>query len=140
MDKKSGNGSEKIEQEMIEHFGFVPEFYQTLPSAELPAAWAAHRDLELGETVIPNKYKELIGLAIAAHIKCRYCIYFHQQAAIAHGATAEELKEACAMGGLTVQYSNAITGMRYDFDKFQAEVDRAVEHMTSQAASHPPTM
>jgi AhpD family alkylhydroperoxidase len=137
---KSGNGSSQVEQEMIAHFGFAPDFYATMPHTALPAAWAAHRDFELAETAIPNKYKELIGLAVAAHIKCRYCIYFHQQAAIANGATEEELKEACLMGGLTVQYSNTITGMRYDFEKFQGEVDRAVEYMTELATTHQPTV
>ncbi|HEX8953314.1 MAG TPA: carboxymuconolactone decarboxylase family protein [Polyangia bacterium] len=137
---KSGNGSKQIEKEMIAHFGFVPEFYATLPNATLPQEWAVHRDFELAETAIPMKYKELIGLAVAAHIKCRYCIYFHQQAAIAHGATDEELREACFMGGMTVQFSNSITGMRYDYDKFQSEVDRAVDFMTSQATTHQPTV
>lgn len=136
----SGNGSKQIEKEMIAHFGFVPDFYGTLPRSTLPQEWAVHRDFELAETAIPNKYKELIGLAVAAHIKCRYCIYFHEQAAIAHGATEEELKEACFMGGMTVQYSNAITGMRYDFDKFKSEVDRAIQFMTEQATTHQPTV
>jgi AhpD family alkylhydroperoxidase len=139
--EKSGDGSRNIEQEMIAHFGFVPGFYQTLPSAGRALEWGVHRDVELGETAIPQKYKELIGLAMAAHIKCKYCIYFHQQAAIAHGATDEELKEAVFMGGLTVQYSNAISGMRYDYDKFCSEVDRAVDFMTSQSApEHQPTV
>jgi len=137
---KSGNGSKQIEQEMIAQFGFAPDFYRTLPRTALPHAWGAHRDFELAETAIPNKYKELIGLAVAAHIKCRYCIYFHQQAAIANGATDEELREAVFMGGLTVQYSNTITGMRYDFDKFQSEVDRAIDHMTSESITHQPTV
>jgi AhpD family alkylhydroperoxidase len=138
--EKSGNGSKQIQQEMIAHFGFAPDFYNTLPRAGLPHAWASHRDFELAETAIPNKYKELIGLSIAAHIKCRYCIYFHTQAAIANGATEEELKEAVFMGGLTVEYSNTITGMRYDFEKFQREVDRAVEFMTQQSTTHQPTV
>jgi AhpD family alkylhydroperoxidase len=138
--EKSGNGSKQIEQEMIAHFGFVPDFYKTLPRAALSLEWGVHRDFELAETAIPQKYKELIGLAVAAQIKCRYCIYFHQQAAIAHGASDEELKEACFMGGMTVQYSNVITGMRYDFEKFQGEVDRAVEFMTQQSTTHQPTV
>jgi AhpD family alkylhydroperoxidase len=137
---KSGDGTKQIEQEMIAHFGFVPDFYNTLPQSILPLEWGVQRDFELAETAIPQKYKELIGLAVAAHIKCRYCIYFHQQAAIAHGATDEELKEACFMGGMTVQYSNAITGMRYDYEKFCSEVDRAVDYMTSQSITHQPTV
>ena len=140
MDAKSGNGSKQIEQEMIATFGFAPDFYKTLPRASLAHEWAVHRDFELSETAIPNKYKELIGVAIAAHIKCRYCIYFHTQAARAFGATDEELKEAVFMGGMTVQYSNSITGMRYDFEKFQGEVDRAIEFMTEQATTHQPTV
>ena len=138
--EKSGNGTKQMQQEMTAHFGFVPDFYSTLPATALPDAWGAHRDFELAETAIPNKYKELIGLAVAAHIKCRYCIYFHSQAARANGASDEELKEACFMGGLTVQYSNTITGMRYDLEKFQREVDRAVNYMTSQEPSHQPTV
>ena len=140
MDSSGGNGTKQMHNEMIAHFGFVPDFYATLPAPALPAAWAAHRDFELAETAIPNKYKELIGLAIAAHIKCRYCIYFHTQAARANGATDEELKEACTMGGLTVQYSNAISGARYDFEKFEREVDRAIDYMTSEAITHQPTV
>jgi len=126
-----GNGSRQIEQEMIAHFGFAPEFYMALPEAALADEWGVHRDFELAETAIPNKYKELIGLAVAAHIKCRYCIHYHTEAAKAHGATEEELKEAVFMGGLTVQYSNSLTGMQVDLEHFKEEVDRAMEYMAS---------
>lgn len=139
--RPTGNGDARAEtdREITQHFGFVPQFYDTLPAAARDAGWAVQRDLELGDTAIPQKYKELIGLAVAAHIKCRYCIYFHGEAARAFGATDEELKEACAMGGMTVQFSNAITGMRYDFDLFKAEVDRALEHATAHAGQQQPS-
>lgn len=128
-----------IDQEMKELFGFVPKFYDSIPAPVREDQWAIQRDLELSETAIPLKYKELIGLAVAAHIKCGYCIYFHTQAAKAFGASDEELKEASYMGGFTVQMSNAITGARVDFDQFRSEVDRAMQHMKTHAqptASH----
>lgn len=128
---KSGNGSKQIEQEMIARFGFAPDFYQALPASALVEEWGVQRDFELAETAIPNKYKELIGLAVAAHIKCRYCIHYHTEAAKAHGATEEELKEAVFMGGLTVQYSNTLTGLQIDLDHFKEEIDRAMEYMGS---------
>ncbi len=130
--KSSSDGDgERLAAEMVEHFGFEPRFYQALPESAIAHAWGAQRDFELGETAIPNRYKELIGLAIAAHIKCRYCIYFHTQAAKANGATDEELREAVFMGGFTVQFSNSLTGMQVDLDEFKEEVDRAVSFMAS---------
>jgi AhpD family alkylhydroperoxidase len=137
MATSSGNGSKQIENELTAHFGFVPHFYQALPESALGHEWAIQRDLELGDTLIPQKYKELIGLAVAAHIKCRYCIYFHTQGARAHGASDEELKEACFIGGMTVQFSNSLTGMQVDLEQFKDEVDRAVGYMTSQAGASP---
>ncbi len=134
----SGNGSKQIEQEMIARFGFAPDFYQALPESALADEWAVQRDFELAETVIPNKYKELIGLAVAAHIKCRYCIYFHSEAAKAFGASDEELKEAAFMGGMTAQFSNTLTGMQVELDHFKREVDRAIEHMTSHEPAASP--
>src|SRR5690349_16016858 len=85
----------QIQREMTERFGFAPRFYEALPGGLLEQAWAMHRDFELDETALPGKTKELIGLAIAAHLKCRYSVYFHTEAARAHGATDEELREAC---------------------------------------------
>lgn len=126
-------GTKEIEKDIEKHFGFVPEFIRTMPEPALPGAWSLQRDVELGESAIPNKYKELIGLAVAAHIKCRYCIYFHTKAARLHGATDEELREAIAMSGLTALFSNQITGMQTDLDSFKREVDRAVDYVVAHS-------
>jgi AhpD family alkylhydroperoxidase len=130
--------SKKTDQEMTQYFGFVPQFCKhALPEASHDDEWAVMRDFELAQTVLPNKVKELIGLAVAAHIKCRYCIHFHTQAARAFGATDEELREACFMGGFTVQMSNALTGMQTDLDAFKEEVNRAISHLASQTEHAP---
>ncbi len=128
-----GQSRGEIEREMKDTLGLVPDFYDAVPSSVVQHAWGAQRDFELAETALDMKTKELIGLAVASHIKCRYCIYFHMQAAKAHGASEEELREAAAMGGLTDMFSNMITGARIDFDQFQRDVDRVIEHMKEHA-------
>lgn len=126
------SGTRKDVQRAIKSmFGFVPGFYDSIPDAALPAAWALHEGFELAETKLDGKTKELIGLAVASHIKCRYCIYFHTRAAELNGASKEEIREAIAMSGLTVLFSNNISGVMTDFDEFKHDVDRAIEHMTS---------
>ena len=113
-------------------FGFVPQFYEAVPEPAQANAWGVQRDLELSETSLDNKTKELIGLAVASHIKCRYCIHFHTEAARAFGATDAELREAAAMGGMTVMFSNTLTGAQVDFERFRSETDRAIDHMKSK--------
>jgi hypothetical protein len=36
----------------------------------IEAEWASFKDFELAETAIPNKYKELIGLAVSGASSC----------------------------------------------------------------------
>lgn len=127
--RRDGAARRASEREMAEMFGFTPEFFDAVPTAVLEHAWGMQRDFELQETALSPKSKELIGLALAAHIKCRYCIYFHTQAARFHGATDEELREAVSMGGFTAMMSSSITGAQVDYDHFKGEVDRALDHM-----------
>jgi AhpD family alkylhydroperoxidase len=129
----------KIENEMTQYFGFVPDFYKTVPEAAQHHAWGMQRDLELAQTALDPRTKELIGLAVAAQIKCQYCTYFHMAAARAHGVSDEEMREAVLMGGFTDMMSNALNGASYDLAKFKKEVDKAMQHMQNApqpTASH----
>jgi AhpD family alkylhydroperoxidase len=122
-----------VDKEIKETFGFVPEFYDVLPKSAREAGWRLHQQFEHPDyTALDNKTKELIGLAMASHIKCKYCIYFHTRTSETFGASPQEIKEAIAMGGLTVLFSNSLTGSQLDFDKFKKEVDRALEYVTSK--------
>ena len=49
-----------------------------------------------------NKYKELIGLAVSGATRCRYCCYFHTEAARLFGATDEEITEAALIAKNTM--------------------------------------
>jgi len=102
-------------------FKFAPDWIKAVPESAAGDIWGLLKDVQLQKTAIPNKYKELIGLAVAATIKCRYCIFFHTEAAKANGATDDEIKEALLMGGATNLFSTWINGSEYDFDKFKKE-------------------
>ena len=102
-------------------FKFAPDWIKAVPESAAGDIWGLLKDVQLQKTAIPNKYKELIGLAVAATIKCRYCIFFHTEAAKANGATDDEIKEAILMGGATNLFSTWINGTEYDFDKFKKE-------------------
>jgi alkylhydroperoxidase/carboxymuconolactone decarboxylase family protein YurZ len=57
--------------------GSVPEWLTSFPDQMQEHLWMTVKGFQLGETTMPNKYKELIGLAVAAQMQCPYCIYFH---------------------------------------------------------------
>lgn len=118
-----------VEKEIKEKLGFVPGFYKAMPDAALHGAWSLHGNFELDESSLDGKTKELIGLAMASHIKCKYCIYFHTRTSEVAGATPQEIREAIAMGGVTVLFSNNISGTQVDFDEFKRDVDKAIEMM-----------
>ncbi len=55
--------------------GFVPQFFLKLPEGMLPGAWEEMKTLQMNpNTALPGRTKELIGLAVAAQVPCRYCI------------------------------------------------------------------
>jgi AhpD family alkylhydroperoxidase len=102
-------------------FGAAPDWLKAMPESVVGELWGMFKGVELQKTIIPNKYKELIGLAVAANIKCRYCTFFHTEAAKANGATDNEIKEALLMGGATSLFSTWLNGSQYDYEKFKKE-------------------
>jgi AhpD family alkylhydroperoxidase len=117
-------------------FGFVPQFFQQFPEAALPGAWEEMKTLQMSpNTVLSGKVKELVGLAVAAQVPCRYCTYAHIEFAKLNGATDAEVGEAVAMAGITRHWSTWLNGMQIDESKFRAEIARIVEGARKAAAS-----
>jgi len=109
--------------ELEASFGLVPTFYTILPEAARPAAWEALRDLEFNEnTAIPQKYKTLIGIAVAAQIPCQYCLYMDGQDAKMNGITDGEVSEALGMAANTRTWSTILNGNMIDMADFKADV------------------
>jgi AhpD family alkylhydroperoxidase len=123
--------------EIEQAFGFVPGFIQSIPDISLRHEWNTLKTVQMAPGAIPNKYRELIGLAVAAERGCEYCTYFHTQFAKLNGATDAEIEDAVHFAKSNVGWSTYLHGMQYDLAKFKSEVDRIVANAKAeQAAKH----
>lgn len=109
--------------------GIVPGFMKALPKDVLVQEWPLFKQYTLGESKVPGKYRELMGLAVAANIKCPYCQYFHLQAAKLMGASEEELAELDYLASYTSRWSAMIHAQNYDYDTFKEETDQIGAHL-----------
>jgi AhpD family alkylhydroperoxidase len=123
----------EVEQDMRETLGIVPSFFSRFPDQFLDHEWTLFKELGLGEPLIPNKYKELIGVAVHAETKCRYCTLFHTEAAKLFGATEAEIQEAVHYAKFTVGWSVYLNGIREDEDQFAEELQQIGQHLSQQA-------
>lgn len=125
-----------VENEMIEVLGLVPGFFKTIPEQYLDFEWQLFKSLELGETHIPNKYKELMGIAIHSETKCRYCTLFHTETAKLFGATEEEIQEAVHYSKMSLGWSAYLNGIQTDYDEFAGELKQIGEFIKSKQEAH----
>jgi AhpD family alkylhydroperoxidase len=128
------NNRAKVHQEITAMFGRVPTWMKQMPDTVVEGFWAQMRDFYLAETKIPNKYKELIGIAVSGATRCRYCALFHTEAAKLFGATDEELSEAAAMGAFTMTGSTFLNAMQVDYEEFRRETLEIVKFIKEQQA------
>ena len=128
-------GREDVHREMKEMFGTVISFVDQIPDEFIDSEWDLIKRVQFGETRIPNKYKELIGLAISAVTRCRYCTLFHTEAAKLNGATDAEVEEAVHYAKLVSGWSVYLNGLQADYDEFADEVRRVVEYVSGQTAA-----
>ena len=119
--------------EVTQLLGSAPEFLQRFPSEARAGAWRQMRDVQMSPaTAISGKNKELIGLAVASQVPCRYCIIAHTEFARLNGATDAEITEAIAMGAFTRDMSTLLNGMQVDEAQFRKDVDHLVRNATGK--------
>ena len=123
----------EVEADIKETLGLVPHFFSRIPDSLLEPEWEIFKRMELGETLIPNKYKELMGVALHAETKCHYCSLFHTEAAKLFGATDEEIQEAVHYAKTSLGWSAYLNGIREDYGGFAAELAQIGEYMSSRS-------
>jgi AhpD family alkylhydroperoxidase len=101
-----------------------PAFYKdTYPEHALKSRLDAEAVLSGDGAKLDGKTRELIALGVAAQVPCAYCVYYHDKAARAEGASDAEVREAVATAAHVRHWSTVLNGMAYDFSAFKAEVD-----------------
>jgi len=119
-------GRQDIDREMKETMGAVLVAFDRIPDELVTPEWDLMKRLQLGETLIPAKYKELIGLAVSAVSRCRYGILLHTEGARLHGASDGEIAEAVHYAKVELGWSIQLAGLQVDYEAFAREVERTV--------------
>lgn len=109
--------------------GMVPTFLKDFPQQGISGAWEDMKGLQLNpKTAISGKDKELIGLAVSSQVPCRFCVYFHTQAAILNGASVDEINESIAVAAAARRWSTVLSGNQSDLNEFKQEVNQLLKN------------
>jgi AhpD family alkylhydroperoxidase len=119
----------QVYQDIEKTLGKVPQFFKLVPDRSLELEWDLFKTIQLAESPIPNKYKELIGAGISAVTKCRYCSFFHTEVAKLFGATDEEIEDAVHYAKSSAGWSAYLNGMQLDYDQFKKELLASIEYI-----------
>jgi len=125
---------EEVYQEIESMFGLVPSFIKLIPDSTLELEWKLMKQVQFEEGPIPNKYRELIGVALAAASKCRYCALFHTEAARLNGATDEEIEDAVHFAKSSAGWSTYLNGLQVDYEQFRKEIEQIGKYVRAQHA------
>jgi len=113
--------------------GMVPGFMKAIPKDVLIQDWPLMKKYQAGESEIPAKYREFVGLAVAANIKCPYCALMHTAMATLSGATDKEMAEVAFLASFTARWSAMLHALQYNYDTFAKEVHQIGEHAGKMA-------
>lgn len=120
--------AETARKDIAKTLGFVPRFFQNMSDAAVGGAWTEMKGLQLNpNSALPGKTKELVGLAVAAQIPCRYCVFAHTEFAKLNGANEAEVAEAVAVGALARQMSAYMNGLGVDEATAQSDLRRMLD-------------
>ncbi len=125
---------QQIYKEMEGTLGLVPSFFKAVPDSSLELEWQLMKRVQMEAGPIPNKYRELIGLAVAAATRCRYCTLFHTEMAKLNGATEAEIEDAVHFAKSTMGWSTYLNGLQLDYDQFKSEMLKVSEYVKKQAS------
>ncbi len=123
---------EETVKDIEKTMGILPGFFKDTPKDVLPQMWPLFKKYQIGDSVIPKKYREMMMLASAAATKCPYCQTYHREVAKMFGATEPELQELAVIVAASAFWSNVLHVDNYDYDTFVKELGLIGEYMSKQ--------
>lgn len=121
-----------VYDEIQQVFGLVPSFFKELPDNTVEAEWRLFKIVQVDDGPIPQKYRELIGLGIAAVTRCRYCVFYHTALARLFGASQDEIEAAVHYAKSSAGWSAYLNGLQVDEETFRREVTQACDYVKRQ--------
>lgn len=118
-----------VYDEIQQVFGLVPSFFKELPDNTVEAEWRLFKIVQVDDGPIPQKYRELIGLGIAAVTRCRYCLFYHTALARLFGASQDEIEAAVHYAKSSAGWSAYLNGLQVDEETFRREVTQACDYV-----------
>jgi AhpD family alkylhydroperoxidase len=93
-----GDDDHTAYQDIGETYGFMPSFFSQFPRQDLANLWGAFSAHQMNpDLAMAGSIRELIGVAVAAQGPCQTCLYFHSAAALANGASEDDILTAIAV-------------------------------------------
>ncbi|WP_224449957.1 carboxymuconolactone decarboxylase family protein [Haloprofundus salilacus] len=126
--------SDQMRAEIEAYLGQVPSWLDALSEPAADHSWGVVRDLELGETELPNREKALVALGAAAAMNCPYCIHFHAEEARLEGVEERGRNEAVNVAANVRYFSTILHGAEVDLDEFRHETSEIVGYIEEQGA------
>ena len=120
---------DRIYGEIEEMFGLVPTFFRAIPDSSLELEWRLFKQAQFEEGPIPNLCREVIGLAISASTRCRYCLFYHTEVSKLYGATEDEIEATVRWVKTCAGWGSYVNGLQPDFEQFKGEIHQASEHI-----------
>jgi AhpD family alkylhydroperoxidase len=122
----------EVYKDVEKMFGLVPTMFTYIPDDKLEMEWNLFKRIQFEEGPIPNKYRELIGLGVAAVKGCPYCAFYHTEVAKLNGATDAEIEDAVHYAKSSAGWSTYLHGMQIDLDEWKQQVLQACEFVRSK--------
>jgi len=123
---------EDVHRDIEREIGVVPSWLKRVPEGTAELEWKLLKKVEIEPGPVPNKYRQLIGVAVSAVTRCRYCTFYHTEMARVAGATDDEIEDALHFTKSSLGWSAYINGLQLGFNRFRDEVLEMTAHERSK--------